>query len=969
MPILDKAMRDGDWEVRQAAAIALGQVGGEKAIDLLADGLYDWSLNVASLAARSLADMDDPLVVEKMSQLLAKGNHIKRANAIAVLAMRKQPGAADLLLSLLQDSNSDVRANAAKAFYLVKDIRALAPLTAALSDRDKGVRAGAALALGALAAREAVEPLIKSLADRNEVVRANAAISLGSLGDPRAVDSLIATLRDRYAQIRTNAAEALGAIGDARSATALGEMIRDENPRVRIQVAKALGKIGTSLAWIPLCDMVLDPDMLVQLEAVLALDHVADVDWRVIEPLLQAMKSGWYSLRYGASLVLKKVTGQDFGADYEPWSRWWFSNKDKYRFYSRGFAAGRRGMSKNDFLMMGRRVISMLVGLITAAVGLAAMIEQRQDPRPIVVRMFLFQGVPAEGQTGLNEPFSFPVASRPETTGIKTQIKGPENAVAAAVIETLFDAYKLQAVDQLFFHEALWKLKEPTDDWVIGKQTSYAIRLTPTASAAGGAGVHAVISKGKTNSETMLAAATGTLINSDFDLTLDEPILAAWPNPEGDYFLLIWVAEGIPGSQKLGPAPEPIYFVTPPKARDQVRPAFPEELRRRNWSGRIGLKLTINPKGAVTRVDIEKPLYAYLNYSAMLAFRQWTFEPVLIKGKPVTAAFRMEYEFNPRLYTDDQAWAVAPPAGAAAAPQGELATVLDQAAAYCEKLAGIISGYVCEETIQETHYDLMNSRRWTVLAVGPASNIPQAEAEEAARLSTKDSINQGIISDGRIGDGREGRITFKSVFQTFDPQRDKRLKYLCDYQIFKKSGVVEEHRTILKENGRKPDDPKKVMQDRRYSALGSLFAPLRVLSKDRQPKFLYFLAGEEKIAGRKALIMMITPRSGDQDGILSAQVWLDKATRQVLKCEIEGIPLDGQEDILNECASLNVRPQFLTVHEYKSEKDGVLFPWRSDVEAAYPGIDPRGPSPRLKIAMAYDKYKFFSVATEHEVIR
>jgi hypothetical protein len=68
MLILDKAMRDGDWEVRQAAAIALGQVGGEKAIDLLADGLDDWSLNVASLAARSLADMEDPLVVEKMNR-------------------------------------------------------------------------------------------------------------------------------------------------------------------------------------------------------------------------------------------------------------------------------------------------------------------------------------------------------------------------------------------------------------------------------------------------------------------------------------------------------------------------------------------------------------------------------------------------------------------------------------------------------------------------------------------------------------------------------------------------------------------------------------------------------------------------------------------------------------------------------------------------------------------------------------
>ncbi len=53
--------------------------------------------------------------------------------------------------------------------------------------------------------------------------------------------------------------------------------------------------------------------------------------------------------------------------------------------------------------------------------------------------------------------------------GIKAQIKGEENAIAAAMIETLFDVYGLQAADQLFFHEAAWKSKESTDDWAIGK--------------------------------------------------------------------------------------------------------------------------------------------------------------------------------------------------------------------------------------------------------------------------------------------------------------------------------------------------------------------------------------------------------------------------------------------------------------------------------------------------------------------
>jgi len=123
------------------------------------------------------------------------------------------------------------------------------------------------------------------------------------------------------------------------------------------------------------------------------------------------------------------------------------------------------------------------------------------------------------------------------------------------------------------------------------------------------------------------------------------------------------------------------------------------------------------------------------------------------------------------------------------------------------------------------------------------------------------------------------------------------------------------------------------------------------------------------VSGRPAALVSIKPKSEGQDGIREAQVWLDRKTGRVLKCEIEGIPLDGLEDILNECAALNIRAQFLASHEYGQEKDGVLLPWRSEVLAAYPGLDSRGPSPRLKIAMSYDKYKFFQVATEHEIIR
>jgi TonB family protein len=585
---------------------------------------------------------------------------------------------------------------------------------------------------------------------------------------------------------------------------------------------------------------------------------------------------------------------------------------------------------------------------------------EAQKQEPIVYRMFLFQGIREADPAGLKEAEMYPLSSRSETAGIKPLIKGPENALTAAIIEGLFEIYRLSAVDELFFHEAAWDKKKPSEDMITGAEAAYQIRLEarPTPET-----VKTKIKKYKV-SASKIPYGDATLFDGEIHLILDEPILAAIPNPDGDLFMILWVSAGAPAERRMSPPPEKIYFVTPPHPIRQVRPSYPEELRLRGAAGRIGLLLTIDPQGGVVRVDVERPVQAYLDYAAVKAFRQWTFEPVLIKAKPVKAAFRWDYDFNPRL--DERESPKFSEPSAAPAPQGELAALLARAAAYCEKLAAILSGYICEESIQETHFDLVNSRRWSMLVVGTRPSLSESERAEQERLADRDRISQGMIADDRIG---QGRILFTQAFQSFDPQRDKRVKYVCDYQIFKKDNVISEQRIVLRENGKKPAEAKKTLRDRRFSALASFYAPLRVLAADRQAKFAYWLAGEEKIAGRKAARLSIKPRAEDQDGIREAQVWLDRETGQVLKCEIEGIPLDGQEDILRECVKLNIQAQFLTTHEYKAEKSGILFPWRSEVLAAYPGLDPRGPSPRLKISMAYDKYKFFSVETEHEVIR
>jgi len=188
-----------------------------------------------------------------------------------------------------------------------------------------------------------------------------------------------------------------------------------------------------------------------------------------------------------------------------------------------------------------------------------------------------------------------------------------------------------------------------------------------------------------------------------------------------------------------------------------------------------------------------------------------------------------------------------------------------------------------------------------------------------------------------------------------DPKQTQRNNFLCDYLIAKKTEGTKELRIILKENGRQMPDRNQILEEKRFTGLSSLFAPLRVIAKDQQSRFTYRLVKREEINGKKAYVIEALPKSENEDCIWSAKIWVDTNTFQILKCEIAGIPIDGYEDVLNDCAILNIKPIFLITYEYRHEKNGILFPFHSKVRVAYPGIDFRGPIDKIKINFSYDE--------------
>jgi hypothetical protein len=315
---------------------------------------------------------------------------------------------------------------------------------------------------------------------------------------------------------------------------------------------------------------------------------------------------------------------------------------------------------------------------------------------------------------------------------------------------------------------------------------------------------------------------------------------------------------------------------------------------------------------------------------------------VLRRGKPVRAAFNYVFSFDPRLYSDGHYWREEAPEENHAS-QEELRRILSGCAEYCRKLARSAFDYICEETIREIRRQLL---------VG----------------LDRSSLTAAVTQQEMIGPGLE--MATRRNIQIFDSSRTEINDYSCDYQLIKKMDRIEERRILLKENGRKITDQIKLLEEKRYSVLRPIFESLQILDQDHQPQFNYNILEEERVHGKKAFVIKATPRSGDADGVRSAKIWVDKASFQIPKSEIEGIPLEGYDDVLKDAIRLNIDPVFVTTHEYQIEKSGVLFPDSTSVRVDYRGLYPGArPVLKLKVDLTYKKFKFFTVETEHQIIK
>ena len=109
-------------------------------------------------------------------------------------------------------------------------------------------------------------------------------------------------------------------------------------------------------------------------------------------------------------------------------------------------------------------------------------------------------------------------------------------------------------------------------------------------------------------------------------------------------------------SPRFTPTPAPTHMSSTPAsstvlARPDVShnspPLYPEQARKKGWSGSVLLRVQISSHGAVESVNlIQGSGHGLLDQAATAAVRQWRFFPKMVDGQPTSSVVEVPVKFS-----------------------------------------------------------------------------------------------------------------------------------------------------------------------------------------------------------------------------------------------------------------------------------------------------------------------------------
>ena len=260
----------------------------------------------------------------------------------------------------------------------------------------------------------------------------------------------------------------------------------------------------------------------------------------------------------------------------------------------------------------------------------------------------------------------------------------------------------------------------------------------------------------------------------------------------------------------------------------------------------------------------------------------------------------------------------------------DLPALLDSAADYCRKLEGAALDFVCLEKIVEI-FD-------------PKLDVKPPIVYPLEKLVTMTNIDR-----------------LKDLSIRFPPKKNT---YIYDYQCIRKKGELIERRTLLRENGRKRNEPNVELKTSVVLYQHILLGPVGIFSSRNQPLYDYAVVGRKKIKRRSVIIVEAVPkRDAPSSEVLFGKAWIDPVSGDILKIEWNPERVGHFERFQKRGENYGLEPKLTLMSEFEVAKNGLRFPTCFFAEEAY--LTKTGRSfVRSATTVTYQDFKFFTVEVE-----
>lgn len=313
VPALARTLHeDNDYDVREMAAAALGEIRSTRAIPALIDALDSDGDRVRMLSASALGKIGTEEALSALSNLLEYGDQEESEAAAGAIADIAKHSLASYT-QVLQHEDIYVRRAATTLFHGRQDSDAVSALRRSLRDSDEKVRENAASLLGCIGkgAIDAIPDLIRVLNDKNSRARSNATWALGEMGSA-AIEALPVLsklgVNDNDGHVRIQVFEVMWRIGASPEAAlpAISKALHDGYGSVRAKALNALVNIApdADLTLPTLVRSLKDPDVDVRSVAVWGIGKLETENEEAIAALRNALDDPHWGVREDAAKAL-----------------------------------------------------------------------------------------------------------------------------------------------------------------------------------------------------------------------------------------------------------------------------------------------------------------------------------------------------------------------------------------------------------------------------------------------------------------------------------------------------------------------------------------------------------------------------------------------------------------------------------------------------------------------------------------